>query len=254
MLGRLVNFVEAAGDFALFGVKVTRELFRAPFEIGELTRQIVEVGTQSVPLILASGLALGVVVAMHSHTSMARFGADAMVPAAVSIGIFRILGPLVTGLLVSGRVGAGIGAELGGMRVTQQIDALEALGVDSFKYLVVTRVIACVLALPVLTVLMDFCGLSGGMFLETTMAHVTVSMYIRHAFQALSMADYVPTVLKTAVFGLIIGTVSCHLGFNTAQGATGVGRAATKSVVLCSLLLILVDIVLVKLTIFWTSQ
>jgi phospholipid/cholesterol/gamma-HCH transport system permease protein len=139
------------------------------------------------------------------------------------------------------------------MRVTQQIDALEALAVDSFKYLVVTRVFACVVALPILTVLMDFSGLVGGMFLEMATAHISVTLYMNDAFQALSLSDYLPTVLKTTVFGLIIGAVSCFLGYNATGGAAGVGKASTRSVVFCSILLIVVDIILVKLSLFWTA-
>lgn len=184
---------------------------------------------------------------------MTRFGGQALVPAAVSIGMVRVLGPLVTGLLVSGRVGAGIGAQLGGMRVTRQIDAMEALAVDSFKYLVVTRVFACVIALPILTVVMDFAGLAGGMFLETAAYNVSMTLFVHDAFSALSLTDYLPTVIKTTVFGLIIGTVSCFLGYNTEGGAAGVGQASTKSVVFCSILLIVIDIILVKATLIWAT-
>jgi len=253
MINGLLKFVGAAGELGSFGARTTRELFRRPFEIAELTRQVYELGVKSIPLIAASGLALGAVVALHSQASMSRFGGQALVPDAVSIGIFRVLGPLVTGLLISGRVGAGIGAQLGGMRVTQQIDALEALAVDSFKYLVVTRVLACVVALPILTLLMDFAGLAGGMILEVAVAHVPPMLFVKDAFSALGMSDYLPTVLKTTVFGLIIGTVACYLGYNTSGGATGVGRASTRSVVFCSLLLILIDIILVKLSLFWSA-
>lgn len=249
----LLGFVGTAGDLGIFGARATVELFRPPLEIAELTRQILELGVKSVPLITVSGVALGVVIAMDAQFSMSRFGAKSLVPAAVAIGMFRVLGPLVTGLLVSGRVGAGIGAQLGGMRVTQQIDALEALAVDSFKYLVVTRVLACIIALPILTALMDFAGLLGGMFLEMAVIHITPALYIRDAFSALGISDYVPTILKTLVFGLIIGNVSCFLGYNTKGGATGVGKASTRSVVFCSILLIVVDIILVKLSLFWTN-
>src|SRR5215469_7419572 len=217
-------------------------------------RQMVEIGIKSVPLIVVAGLALGVVVALDAQGSLGRFGGGALVPAAVSIGMFRVLGALVTGLLISGRVGAGIGAQLGGMRVTQQIDALEALAVDSFKYLVVTRVLACIIALPVLTLVMDFAGLTGGMLLDVAIGHVSALYFLKEAFQALAMSDYLPTVLKTTVFGLIIGTVSCYLGYNTRGGASGVGTASTRSVVFCSLTLILIDIILVKLSFFWSHQ
>jgi phospholipid/cholesterol/gamma-HCH transport system permease protein len=254
MFGGLVEFVGTTGELGMFGAKATRELFRRPLEIAEVIRQIYECGAKSTPLIACAGLALGVVMAMHSQDSMKRFGAQALVPQAVSIGMFRVLGPLVTGLLISGRVGAGIGSQLGGMRVTQQIDALEALAVDSFKYLVVTRVLACIVALPVLTLVMDFAGLTGGMLLDLAVGHVSPVFFLKDAFQALGIRDYLPTVLKTTVFGLIIGTVSCYLGYNTRGGASGVGTASTRSVVFCSLTLILIDIILVKLSFFWSHQ
>ena len=254
MFAWLLNFIEAAGDLGIFGARAARELFRPPFEVSEVTNQVLDLGTRSVPLILVSGLALGMVMALHSSESMSRFGAEALVPAAVSIGMIRVLGPLVTGLLISGRVGAGIGAQLAGMRVTQQIDAIEALAVDSFKYLVVTRVLACVLVLPILTVLMDFSGVAGGMLLQMAFTHMSVKLFIHDAFAPLSLSDYVPTVLKTTVFGLIIGVVASYIGYNAKGGAHGVGLASTRSVVMCSLLLILIDVILVKLSFFWTGS
>lgn len=253
MFDALLRLVAATGEVGAFGARTTRDLFRRPFEIVELTRQIYECGVKSIPLVTCAGLALGAVVAMDSAVSMSRFGAQALVPQAVSIGIFRVLGPLVTGLLISGRVGAGIGAQLGGMRVTQQIDALEALAVDSFKYLVVTRVLACIIALPILTLVMDFAGLTGGMLLDMAIGHISPVFFIKDAFMGLGMSDYLPTILKTTVFGLIIGTVSCYLGYTARGGASGVGIASTRSVVFCSLTLILVDIILVKLSFFWSQ-
>lgn len=253
MLEGLLRFVGATGEVGAFGAKTTRELFRRPLEIVELTRQIYECGVKSVPLIVCAGLALGAVMAMDSEASLSHFGGQALVPQAVSIGIFRVLGPLVTGLLISGRVGAGIGAQLGGMRVTQQVDALEALGVDSFKYLVVTRVMACIIALPVLTLVIDFAGLTGGMLLDMALVHISPGFFLKNAFGGLGMSDYLPTILKTTVFGLIIGTISCYLGYNAKAGASGVGKASTRSVVFCSMTLILIDIILVKLSYFWSQ-
>jgi phospholipid/cholesterol/gamma-HCH transport system permease protein len=251
MFQRVVGFITSAGEVGQFGARAVHDIFRPPLEMSEVGAQVFELGSKSVPLIIAAGLALGAVVAMQAAFSMSRFGAKSLVPQAVSIGMFRVLGPLVTGLLISGRVGAGIGAQLGGMRVTQQIDALEALAVDSFKYLVVTRILACVVALPILTVLMDFSGLAGGMFLDMATSHVSMRLFIQDAFNALGFGDYIPTILKTFVFGFIIGTMSCFLGYNSSGGAAGVGRAATRSVVFCSILLIAVDIILVKLSLFW---
>jgi len=189
-------------------------------------------------------------MSLHTRASLTRFGAASMIPAVMTIAFFRELGPLVTGLLVAGRVGAGIGAQLAGMRVTEQVDALESLAVDSFKYLVVTRVLACIIALPVLTVLMDYAGLLGGLISEVALSNLSIPLYVNRAFASLDWSDYIPTTLKTAVFGLMIGTISCYLGYTAKGGAAGVGQASTRSVVLSSLLLILVNIILVKLTLF----
>jgi phospholipid/cholesterol/gamma-HCH transport system permease protein len=251
MRRRILSFLEITGDIGFFAIRVVRNIFRAPFEMEETGRQIAEIGSRSVPLIAACGLAIGVVMSLHTRASMTRFGAASMIPAVLTIAMFRELGPLVTGLLVSGRVGAGIGAELAGMRVTEQIDALESLGVDSFKYLVVTRVAACVVALPVLTLVMDFMGSAGGMLADVAVSHSSAQLYIHRAFKSMEWSDYIPTTLKTAVFGLLIGTISCFLGYTASQGATGVGRASTRSVVFSSLVLILFNIILVKLTMFW---
>lgn len=182
---------------------------------------------------------------------MVRFGAEAMIPQAISLGLFRDIGPLLTALLISGRVGAGIGAELAGMRVTEQIDALESLAVDSFKYLIVTRVIACVIALPVLTTLLDYSGLIGGLISQMFAYHMSVHLFLNDAFGPMDWSDYFPSTLKTIVFGYIIGTVSCFLGYTATQGAVGVGRASTRSVVFSSLLMILSEVILVKIILFW---
>src|SRR3954469_24486524 len=169
---------ETIGDCTQFGYRILREAVRPPYEIKEFARQIVEIGSRSVPLIVACGIALGVVMSVHTRASMVRFGAASMIPAVLTIAFFRELGPLVTGLLVAGRVGAGIGAELAGMRVTEQIDALETMAVDSFKYLVVTRVSACAIALPILTLMMDFSGLVGGMAAELVVSNTSPQLYI----------------------------------------------------------------------------
>jgi len=194
---------------------------------------------------------LGIVMSVHTRESMVRFGAASMIPAVLTIAFFRELGPLLTGLLVAGRVGAGIGAELAGMRVTEQIDALETMAVDSFKYLVVTRVAACMISLPILTLMVDFSGLAGGMAAELIVSHTSPQLYIYRSFGSMDWSDYLPTTFKTIVFGLVIGMISCFLGYNAKGGAAGVGKASTRSVVFSSLALILINIVLVKLTLFF---
>lgn len=245
------SILETVGDYVLFSWRSFRDGFRHPFEFQETIRQIDEIGSRSVPLILACGLALGMVMSLHTRVSMVRFGASSLIPAVLTVAFFREMGPLVTGLLVAGRVGAGIGAQLAGMRVTEQIDALEALAVDSFKYLVVTRIVACMIALPLLTILMDFAGLMGGMISEVALSNLSAKLYVNRAFASLDWSDYLPTTAKTIVFGLIIGSISSFLGYNATNGAAGVGQASTRSVVWSSLVLILVNIVLVKFTLFW---
>lgn len=241
----------SVGELGLFGFRAIRESFHPPIEFGETIQQLFEIGWRSGPLIIVSGFAFGIVLALQTGSSMVRFGAQAMIPQAITLGLFRDVGPLLAALLVSGRVGAGIGAQLAGMRVTEQIDALESLAVDSFKYLVVTRIIACVIALPILTILLDYSGVLGGLVSEMTAYHVSMHLFFNNAFGPMSWSDYIPFTATTIVFGFIIGTVSCFLGYTATQGAVGVGRASTRSVVFSSLLVILSEVVLVKLILFW---
>ncbi len=240
-----------AGDMLLFAARALRDVWRRPWEGAEIARQILEVGWRSLPLITAAGFAVGVVMSMHTRASLERFGAEAMIPAGLALALIKETGPLVTGLLFSGRVGAGIGAELGAMRVTEQIDALESLAVDSFKYLVVTRVVACVVAMPLLTTVTNFAGIIGGFVAETAVSGMSFALYFDRAFSLINFSDYVPSTLKTCVFGFIIATVSAYLGYNTRGGTAGVGQASTRAVVLSSILLILSNVVLVKMILFF---
>jgi phospholipid/cholesterol/gamma-HCH transport system permease protein len=245
-----LSALASVGEVSAFGGRVLRDAFRRPFEFGEFLHQVYEIGWRSVPLVGTSGFAVGVVLSMHTRASLERFGAVSLIPAGLGIALVRETGPLITGLLLSGRVGAGIGAELGAMNVTQQIDALEASAVDSFKYLAVTRTLACMLALPLLTTLMDFAGIFGGFAAETAVSGMSLRLYLQDAFAYIDFADFVPATLKTIVFGFIIGVVSSYLGFTTSSGTEGVGRASTRAVVLSSILIILVNVVLVRLIFF----
>jgi phospholipid/cholesterol/gamma-HCH transport system permease protein len=236
-----------AGDLSLFAFKAAREIVTPPFEFRETLRQLQELGLRSAPLIAVSGLAVGVVMSLHTRATLERFGAESMIPAGLAIALIRETGPLTAGLLLSGRIGAGIGAELGAMRVTEQIDALEASAVDAFRYLVVTRVVACLIALPILTTIMNFAGIFGGYLAETMATGMSLELYFTRAFALIDMSDYIPATLKTMVFGFIIATVSSFLGFTTSTGTEGVGRASTRSVVLSSILIIVANVVLVRL-------
>jgi phospholipid/cholesterol/gamma-HCH transport system permease protein len=249
--GRIVvSLLASAGAVSLFAFKVLRELFVPPFEIRETIRQLFELGLRSAPLIAVSGVAVGVVLSMHTRASLERFGAEAMIPAGLAIALVRETGPLTAGLLLSGRIGAGIGAELGAMRVTEQIDALEASAVDAFRYLVVTRVAACIVALPILTTIMNFAGMLGGFLAETATTGMPLPLYFDRAFSIVDLTDYVPATVKTMVFGFIIATMSSYLGFTTESGTEGVGRASTRAVVFSSILIIVANVVLVRLIFF----
>ena len=246
----LANPLEIAGEVSRFGLRAVTDLFRRPFEGDQILRQLAEVGSKSLPLVVASGFALGAVLTLHTRSTLVTFGATAWIPTVQALAFFLEIGPLVTGLLVAGRVGSGIGAVLSNMRATEQIDALESLSIDSFKFLVVPRVVACTLALPLLTLFLDFSGLLGGFLSEYATSRLSFQLYMYRSFSSFQWSNFYPPTLKTAVFGFTIGTVSSFLGYTTNEGAQGVGRAATRSVVTSSLLIILLDVLLIKLIFF----
>jgi phospholipid/cholesterol/gamma-HCH transport system permease protein len=250
----VLSVLEFVGALATFGGRAIVDAFRPPFEAGEIARHLYQFGLRSMPLILMSGFAIGVVLSMHTRATLARFGAEAMIPAGLAVALIRETGPLTTGLLVSGRVGAGIGAEIGAMRVTEQIDALEANAVDAFKFLAVTRVIACMIAMPLLTVMMDFAGIFGGYVAEAAVSGMSWQLYFERSFLYLDFSDLIPATLKTVVFGFLIAIVASYLGFTTSRGTEGVGEASTRSVVMASILIILSDVVLVKIIFFFYPQ
>lgn len=246
----LTNLLAITGEVSLFGLRAVKDAFRRPFEGEQIRRQLVEVGSKSLLLVIVSGFALGAVLTMHTRSTLVTFGATAWIPSVQALAFFLEIGPLVTGLLVAGRVGSGIGAVLSNMRATEQIDAIESLSIDSFKYLVVPRIVACTLALPLLTLFLDFSGLLGGFLAEYMASRVSFPLYITQSFSSFDWSNFYPPTLKTAVFGLIIGTISSFLGYSTNEGARGVGRAATLSVVSSSLLIILIDVLLIKFIFF----
>jgi phospholipid/cholesterol/gamma-HCH transport system permease protein len=240
-----------AGALSVFAGRAIVEAFRPPYEPGEILRHLHQFGLRSAPLIVTSGFAIGIVLSMHTRASLERFGAESMIPAGLAIALIRETGPLTAGLLVSGRVGAGIGAEIGAMRVTEQIDALEASAVDAFKYLAVTRVIACMVAMPLLTTLMNVAGVLGGYVAEAAVSGMSWQLYFERSFTFIGFSDLIPATLKTIVFGFLIAIVGSYLGFTTSRGTEGVGDASTRSVVLASILIILSNVVLVRLIFFF---
>lgn len=242
----IAGFFEWFGSLGIFAWQVLRAGLTPPYEWRELVRQLDEVGSKSLPLVALAGASIGVVISLEARYSLGRFGAKSMFPATLVYSVIQVMGPVMTGLVVSGRVGAGIGAELASMKVTEQIDAMEASAVNPFRLLAATRILACILMLPLLTVAADACALMTGWLAQALVEPLSFHQFIQNGFSGATFSAFLPPTLKTAVYGLIIGLVACFQGMRTTGGAAGVGRAATNSVVLASLFLILADVVLVK--------
>jgi phospholipid/cholesterol/gamma-HCH transport system permease protein len=194
-----------------------------------------------------AGSAIGVVISLEARYSLSRFGAKSMFPATLVYSVIQVMGPIITGLVVSGRVGAGMGAELASMKVSEQIDAIEASAINPFRLLAAPRILACILMLPLLTIAADGCALLTGWLAQAMVEPLSFHQFINSGFSGSTFNSFLPQTFKTTVYGLIIGTIACFQGMRTRGGAEGVGRAATNSVVLASLFLILADVVLVKL-------
>jgi phospholipid/cholesterol/gamma-HCH transport system permease protein len=243
----VVRFFEWFGRLAAFFGCVVRAAVTPPWEFHEFIRQCDSVGSRSLPLAALAGAATGVVISLQTQDSLAHFGAKSLLPSVIMFSIIKETGPVITGLVVSGRVGAGIGAELGSMKVTEQIDAMEASAIDPYKFLAATRVAACILMLPLLTLAADFCGVLMGWVAATLAQPISLRLFFADGMKDVNFHDFIPPTLKTAVYGWIIGLIGCFQGMNVKGGTEGVGRAATSAVVLSSLFIILADVVLVRL-------
>ncbi len=246
-MGLLTGFLEWFGSVGLFCGQLAHAILSPPYEWRELLRQCDEIGSLSLPLVALAGAATGVVLSLETRDSLSRFGAKSMLPAVIVFSILKESGPIITGLVVSGRVGAGIGAELGSMKVTEQIDAMEASAVDPFRFLVATRVLACFLMLPLLTLAADLCGVFMGWVANNMQEPISLQLFFSNGFKDVGFDDFLPSTLKTAIYGLIIGIIACFEGMRTSGGTAGVGRSTTRSVVLASLFVILADVLLVRL-------
>lgn len=247
MLDRAGALLSTTGDLSVFAMRAAREAVLPPYEFKETVRQVYELGARSAPLIAVSGFAVGVVLSMHTRASLERFGAEAMIPAGLAMALVRETGPLTAGLLLSGRIGAGIGAELGAMRVTEQIDALESLGRSPASHLIIPRVVAGVIMIPVLTILADVMGIAAGWFSMKQVLPISDADFAYGARSFWRPFDATYSVIKAFFFAASITIISCYMGFNTQQGAEGVGRATTGAVVSSSVLILLLDVMLANL-------
>ena len=240
--------LDETGAITRFAGRFFREGFRPRYEVQELLHQCYVIGYQSLPLVGITGFIMGMVLTLQSRPTMAQFGAEAWIPAMVGLTIIREMGPIITALIFAGKIGSSIGAELGSMRVTEQIDAMEVSGTNPFKYLVATRVIATTLMLPVLTVLADAIGLYAS-YLGINMKGVTtLALFTNNIISALAFGDVLPAVVKTYFFGFAIGVIGCYKGYNSSKGTEGVGQAANSAVVVSSLVIFILDLLAVQIT------
>jgi phospholipid/cholesterol/gamma-HCH transport system permease protein len=242
----IIGMLEWVGELGSFVWGVLHAAVSPPFQVAEFVRQLDEIGAKSLPLVALAGSAVGVVLTLEARYSLVRFGAKSLLPATIVFSVVTEMSPIITGLVVSGRVGAGIGAELAAMKVTEQIDAIEASAVNPRKLLAVTRIAACIVALPLLTLAASFCGVFLGWVAATLIEPISLTRFVITGFKGAGFKDFLPPTFKTCVYGMIIGTVASYQGMRAKGGAIGVGSAATTSVVLSSLFVILADVILVK--------
>jgi phospholipid/cholesterol/gamma-HCH transport system permease protein len=220
---------------------------RPPYDVRELLRQMVKVGVTSTPVVLLTALFTGMVLALQTFTVLKRFSAESYVGSLVALSMVRELSAVLSSLIVAGRAGSAMGAELGTMRVTEQIDALEVMATDPVQYLVVPRVWATTLTLPLLVVLADGVGIAGGYFVSVVLMGANPVSYMNTSFQFMQVKDLMSGVIKAAVFGMLLATIGCQQGFHTTGGAEGVGRSTTSAVVLASIAILIADFFLTKL-------
>lgn len=244
----IYTFFTSLTGLTIFIIEFFKQFLIPPYEIYEIKKHMDELGVKTLGIVSITGFIIGLVLALQSWPVLARFGATDFLPATVSLSVVRELGPVITALIFAGRVSSGIGAELGSMRVTEQIDAMEVSAIDPFKYLVVTRVIATTMILPILTVYVIFIALIGGYIAVIIAESMSFTYYQNAVISAVEFGDFIPGVAKTFVFGFIVGIVGCFKGFTAEGGTEGVGRASTTAVVMASLLILVFDMVLVKIT------
>ncbi len=247
-IGRLsLGLLEAAGELGVLLFDLVRWLPRRPWRLRNLLRQMEVVGVNSTFVVLLTGLFTGMVLALQSYNGFARFGAESLVGTVVALSVLRELGPVLAGLMVTARAGSLMAAELGTMRVTEQIDALYTMAVNPTHYLLVPRVVAAVLTLPMLVVLSDFVGILGGYLVAVKLLGINSTLYINKTIQYVQFSDMANGLIKSAVFGLVLAVVSCSFGFRARGGAAGVGRATTQAVVYSSVLILVADYILTSL-------
>ncbi len=244
----LIQFFNEVGEIAQFTGRFFSEGFKPRYEWREFLRQCLINGNKSLPLVATTAFIMGLVLTIQSRPTLEEFGAESWLPAMVAVSVIREIGPVITALICAGKIGSSIGAELGSMKVTEQIDAMEVSGTNPFKYLVVTRVLSTTLMLPVLVLLADAVALYASYLGVNINDVVSWNLYYHKVFDTLEFSDFIPSFIKSFFFGFAIGIIGCYKGYNSSKGTEGVGRSAHSSVVVSSLFIFILDLIAVQIT------
>jgi ABC-type transport system involved in resistance to organic solvents, permease component len=242
------NFLTSITDVFFFITRVVKETFSRDFEFKEFLRQCSQIGYKTLPLISVTGIIMGLVLTIQARPALLSFGAVSMLPGMVAVSLIREMGPVITALICAGKIGSGMGAELGSMKVSEQIDAMEVSSTNPLKFLIVTRVLAATLMIPLLVLYADALGIIGCWAGANIKGNVTLVLFFSQAFSHIDFIDFIPALVKTFFFGAVIGFVGCYKGYTAGRGTESVGRAANSAVVLSSLLVIIVDLIAVQIT------
>ena len=241
-------FLAEVASVFIFITVLIKETFSRDFEFKEFLRQWFQIGYKSLPLISVTGAIMGLVLTIQSRPVLVDFGAVSLLPGMVTVSIIREIGPVITGLICAGKIGSGMGAELGSMKVTEQIEAMEVSSLNPMRFLVVTRVLAATLMIPLLVLYADAFGVLGGWAGANLKGSVSFVLFFSQAFASVSFSDFLPAIVKTFFFGAAIGLVGGYQGYNAGRGTASVGVAANTAVVIASFLVILIDLIAVQLS------
>jgi phospholipid/cholesterol/gamma-HCH transport system permease protein len=242
------NFLTDFADVVMFIIHLIKETFSRKFEVREFFQQCFNIGYKTLPLISVTGTIIGLVLTIQSRPVLVRFGAETILPGMIAVSLIREMGPVITALICAGKIASGMGAELGSMKVSEQIEAMEVSSTHPMRFLVVTRVAAATLMIPLLILYADALGLMGSWIGVNIKGSVSFILFFSQAFSNITFMDFLPAVIKSFFFGAVIGLVGCYQGYNAGRGTESVGKAANSAVVLASLLVLIVDMIAVQVT------
>ncbi|HTL81417.1 MAG TPA: ABC transporter permease [Bacteroidia bacterium] len=245
---RLKNNFIALADIVQFFFRFMKEAFTPPFQIGEIMNQSYDIGIKSLVPVSITAFVMGIVIVLQSRPALVEFGAGAYIPSMSAVTIIREVGPLITALICAGNIGSNISAELGSMKVTEQIDAMEVCGANPFKFLVVTRIIGATIIIPVLVVYADVISLFGSFTGANIRGSSSITLFFSQVVEKLTFDDVIPSLIKSVLFGFTVGIIACYQGFTSNKGTEGVGRATNRAVVTSLLLVIIIDMVIVQIS------